>query len=145
MTQLHNSPYQREMIAESNAVYTPSLIIVDGVSAFVDGGPAAGTLKRPGVILAGTDRIAIDAVGVAILRLLGTTSVVSDGAIFAQTQIARAVELGLGIDRAEQIQFVTGDRDSAAYAAQISAPARRGLRKILAIIKMIYGDSQHPG
>jgi uncharacterized protein (DUF362 family) len=121
MSQLHNSRYQREMIAESNALYAPALIIVDGVSAFVDGGPAAGTLRQAGVILAGTDRIAIDAVGVAILRLLGTTPEVSDGRIFAQTQIARAVELGLGISMPEQIHFVTGDRESADYAAQISA------------------------
>jgi len=41
------------------------------------------------------------------------------GEIFQQEQIARAVELGLGIDGPEKIEFLTGDSDSAAYSEQI--------------------------
>jgi len=41
--------------------------------------------------------------------------------IFEQQQIARAVELGLGVDSPAQIELVTDDSDSAAYAAQIRA------------------------
>jgi uncharacterized protein (DUF362 family) len=119
MTELHNSPYQRQMIAEVNTVYTPSLIVMDGVDAFVDGGPAQGTLVSPSVVIAGADPVAIDAVGVAILRLFGTTPQVQNGAVFAQEQIARAVELGLGVDTPRRIQFLTPDAQSAAYAAQI--------------------------
>jgi uncharacterized protein (DUF362 family) len=119
MTELHNSPYQRQMIAEVNTVYTPSLIVMDGVDAFVDGGPAQGTLVSPSVVIAGTDPVAIDAVGVAILRLFGTTPEVQNGPIFAQEQIARAVELGLGVESPRRIQFLTPDAQSAAYAAQI--------------------------
>lgn len=121
MQQLHNSDYQRHMIAEVNKVYKSSLIVVDGVEAFVSGGPDAGQLVQPEVVFAGTDQIALDAVGVAILRLFGTTSEVSKGAIFAQEQIARAVELGLGIDSPTKIRFVTGDAESQAYAETISA------------------------
>ena len=121
MEQLHSSDYQRHMIAEINTVYQPSLIVVDGVDAFVSGGPDAGQLVHPEVILAGTDRIALDAVGVAILRLFGTTPEVSQGAIFAQEQIARAVELGLGIDLPTKIRFITGDVESQAYAETIAA------------------------
>ncbi|MEJ2748920.1 MAG: hypothetical protein P8183_13600 [Anaerolineae bacterium] len=73
------------------------------------------------MILAGTDRIALDAVGVAILRLFGTTPEVSRGAVFAQTQIARAVELGLGVTSPAQIQLITGDPESQSYAEKISA------------------------
>ena len=120
MEQLHSSDYQRHMIAEINTVYKPSLIVVDGVDAFVSGGPDAGQLVHPEVILAGTDRIALDAVGVAILRLFGTTPEVSQGAIFVQEQIARAVELGLGIDLPTKIRFITGDANSQAYAETIS-------------------------
>ena len=76
MSELHGSPYQRLMIAEINTVYEPGLIVVDGVQAFVDGGPAQGTQAPAEVVLAGTDRVAVDAVGVAILRLLGTTDAV---------------------------------------------------------------------
>ena len=120
MQELHNSPYQRQMIAEINAVYKPALIVMDGVDAFVDGGPATGKMVSPSVVIAGTDPVAIDAVGVAILRLFGTTPQVSQGKIFALEQIARAVELGLGIDSPERIRIVTGDAESEAYANLIS-------------------------
>ena len=73
MAELHSSRYQRKMIAEINSVYRPDLIIMDGVISFVDRGPMEGTRKEANVFVAGTDKIAIDAVGVAILRILGTT------------------------------------------------------------------------
>ncbi len=119
MNELHSSRHQRLMIAEINAAYTPALIVLDGVEAFVSGGPESGRRVRAEVVLAGTDRVAIDAVGVALLRHFGTTREVSQGPIFQQEQIARAVELGLGVDRPEKIELVTDDPDSAAYAAQI--------------------------
>ncbi|HET9399861.1 MAG TPA: hypothetical protein VFO34_02835, partial [Candidatus Acidoferrales bacterium] len=68
---------------------------------------------------AGTDRIAIDAVGVALLRHFGTTPEVSRGAIFEQEQIARAVQLGIGVKSPTEIELVTDDRDSAEYAEVI--------------------------
>ncbi len=121
MEHLHSSSYQRQMIAETNTVYKPSLIVIDGVEAFVSGGPDVGQLVQPEVVLAGTDQIALDAVGVAILRLFGSTTEVSGGTIFGQEQIARAVELGLGIDSPTKIRFITGDAESRAYAESISA------------------------
>lgn len=119
MKELHDSDYQRHMIAEINTIYKPALIVMDGVDAFLDGGPAKGRLASPSVVLAGTDQVAMDAVGVAILRLFGTTPQVSEGKVFELEQIARAVELGLGIDSPERIRIVTGDAESEAYANQI--------------------------
>jgi len=119
MRQLHTSLNLRKMIAEINTAYTPDLIVLDGVDAFVKGGPDKGTLVQANVILAGNDRIAIDAVGVAILRYLGTTNEVNKGRIFDQDQIARAVELGLGISSPSQIELVTGDHESDTFAAKI--------------------------
>jgi uncharacterized protein (DUF362 family) len=119
MHELHSSPYQRQMIAEINTAYSPDLVVLDGVEAFVDGGPHRGTRVEAKVMLAGTDRVAIDAVGVAVLRLLGTTLEVSRGRIFEQEQIARAAELGLGVSSAKQIQIVTGDDESEAFGAQV--------------------------
>lgn len=126
MTELHYSPYQRQMIAEINTAFTPDLIVLDGVEAFVDGGPHVGTRKNANVILGGTDRVAIDAVGVAILRLLGTTPEVSKGRIFEQDQIKRAAELGLGVKSAKEIEIVTGDKDSEAYAEEMRGILGRG-------------------
>jgi len=119
MHELHSSPHQRRMIAEINTGYAPDLVVLDGVQAFSGGGPEAGTLVNTGVILAGTDRIAIDAVGVAILRSVGTTPEVSRGPIFQLEQIARAAELGIGIGSPRQIELVTGDPQSAEYAGRI--------------------------
>jgi uncharacterized protein (DUF362 family) len=119
MGELHSSRYQRQMIAEINIAYSPDLVVLDGVEAFVDGGPDHGTKVEADVMLAGTDRVAIDAVGVAILRLLGTTPEVNHGAIFEQEQIARAAELGLGVPSAKQIQLVTGNARSEAFAVQV--------------------------
>lgn len=119
MSELHGTRDQRRMIAEVNAAYQPALVIMDGVEAFVTGGPDTGRRAEPHVILAGTDRVALDAIGVAILRLFGTTPEVSRGRVFEQEQIARAVELGLGVDSPAKIRFLTADAASAGYAAQV--------------------------
>lgn len=119
MGELHNSNFQRQMIAEINTAYRPSLIIMDAIEAFVTGGPATGKKVQPEAILAGTDQVAIDAVGVAILRLFGTTPQVERGSIFQQEQIARAVELGIGVSHPSQIEILTADLESEAYAALI--------------------------
>ncbi|MDD2694893.1 MAG: DUF362 domain-containing protein [Anaerolineales bacterium] len=121
MDELHSSKDQRRMIAEINAAYTPALIVMDGVEAFTSGGPHQGNLVNAGVVLAAADRVAIDAVGVALLRYFGTTKEVSRGPVFQLEQLARAVELGLGVDGPQKITLVTGDEASAAFAAEIEA------------------------
>jgi uncharacterized protein (DUF362 family) len=75
----------------------------------VDGGPAKGTLAKGNVFLASTDRVAIDAVGVAVLKHLGSNEKVMKPRIFEQEQIARAVELGLGASSPSQIQLMPVD------------------------------------
>ena len=112
MAELHSSENQRLMIAEINQTYENDLIIMDATKAFVSGGPESGDLVKPNVILAGKDRVAMDAVGVAILRLFGTTPEVTKGRIFQQEQIARAVELGIGIQSARDIQLIPLDAES---------------------------------
>jgi uncharacterized protein (DUF362 family) len=119
MTELHNSDHQRSMIAEINSVYESALVVMDGVEAFTDGGPHKGTKVNSNVVLAGTDMVALDAVGVAILRYFGTTPEVSAGSVFEQEQIARAVELNLGVDSPDKIEFITPDKESAVYAGEI--------------------------
>jgi uncharacterized protein (DUF362 family) len=119
MGELHTSPHQRALIAETNLAYRPALVILDGVEAFVDGGPDTGRNARPGVLIVGTDRVAVDAVGVAALREAGTNPTVSRGVVFAQDQIARAVGLGLGVRSASQIRILAPDPSSEAYAARL--------------------------
>ena len=119
MTELHNSSAQRSLIAEINAAYAPALIVLDGVEAFTNGGPDAGNKVDAGVVLAGVDRIAVDAVGVAILRDLGTTADVRRGGVFKQEQIARAVELGLGVAQPEAITLLSDDAEGRAYTDRL--------------------------
>ena len=119
MRELHGSPSQRMMIAEINTAYSPVLVVLDGVDAFVSGGPDTGEVAHPGVIVAGVDRVAVDAVGVALLRSLGTTPEVRRGAIFEQEQLARAAKLGLGVGCPEGVEIVTGDPASAEAAKTV--------------------------
>jgi len=119
MRELHTSSYQREMIAEINAAYSTDLVVMDGIEAFSDGGPAQGTRADANVVLAGSDRVAIDAAGVAILRSLGTTPDVSHGRVFEQTQINRAAEMGLGVKSPEEIELVVDDAESQAFADRV--------------------------
>jgi len=119
MTELHSSENQRLMIAEINQTYENHLIIMDATKAFVRRGPESGDLVKPNVVLAGKDRVAMDAVGVAILRLFGTTPEVSEGRIFQQEQIARAVELGIGIQSAKDIQLIPLDVESEKFTQKI--------------------------
>jgi uncharacterized protein (DUF362 family) len=124
MRQLHGSADQRRMIAEINTAYKPAVIVLDGLVAFVDQGPMTGPRKDAGVFLAGTDRIAVDAVGVAILKDLGSNDAIMKPAVFAQEQISWAVQLGLGVSSAADIDIATPDAASEAYAEKI--------RKVLA-------------
>ncbi len=119
MRELHASKEQRKMVAEINAVYKADLIIMDGLIAFIDGGPMQGTRVEANVFVAGTDKIAIDAVGVAILRILGTTPEVTNGSVFEQDQIKRAVDLDVGIKSPEDIEFITNSEEAEKLVAQV--------------------------
>ena len=120
MNELHLSVRSmRKMIAEANLAYSPSLILLDGIEAFVDGGPMTGTRKSTGVLIAGTDRIAIDAVGLAVLKETGSNKAVMSKKIFEQEQISRAVELGIGVSSPDSIEIVTPDKESEKYAAKL--------------------------
>ena len=121
MAELHSSENQRLMIAEINQTYENHLVIMDATKAFVTGGPESGDLVSPNIILAGEDRVAMDAVGVAILRLFGTTPEVSEGRIFQQEQLARAVELGIGIQSAKDIQLIPLDAESEKFTQKIES------------------------
>lgn len=119
MKELHTSPDQRKMIAEINEPFKPALIVLDGIDAFVDGGPMTGTPAKGEVFLASADRVAIDAVGVAILKLLGSNENIMKPKIFEQEQIARAAELGLGASSPSEIEVIPADENSQDYRDRI--------------------------
>jgi len=106
MQELHSSPYQRQMIAEINTAYAPVFVVMDAIKGYSHGGPERGTIIGPGLMLASADRVALDACGIAILRMYGTTPEVARGGIFGQEQIARAVELGIGATGPDQLEVI---------------------------------------
>jgi uncharacterized protein (DUF362 family) len=116
----------RRMIAELNQGYRPDLIVMDGILAFTDGGPSSGELKEADVMVAGTDRVAVDAVGVAILKELGSNSAIMDTPIFQQEQMARAVEVGLGVTGPDEIRLISDSPDGTAYASRIQGILDQG-------------------
>ena len=126
MRQLHSSPHQRKMIAEINEPFKPALVVMDGVEAFVDGGPATGKRARGEVFWASADRVAADAVGVALLKHLGSNEKIMGSRIFAQEQIARAAELGLGASSPSAIDLVPADEASRDYANRIAEIVKEG-------------------
>jgi uncharacterized protein (DUF362 family) len=119
MSDLHQSPYQQQMIAEINVPFSPDLVVMDGVDAFVDGGPATGKKKKANVFLVSGDRVAVDAVGVAVLKVLGSNAAIMNKKIFEQQQIARAVELGLGAASPSEIALLPVNRGSEEYGNQV--------------------------
>ena len=121
MAELHSSPDQRAMIAEVNQLYQPSLIVMDASRVFIDGGPEQGDIAYPEVLVASKDRVAVDAIGIALLRLHGAVGPVSKGSVFEQAQIKRAVELGLGAKSPKEIKLLTRDDASSKVASQLSA------------------------
>ncbi len=58
----------QEKIADLNRIISPDLIIMDGRKCFINGGPSKGDVEEPGVILASTDRVAIDVEGINIIQ-----------------------------------------------------------------------------
>ncbi|MGD9300857.1 MAG: DUF362 domain-containing protein [Desulfobacterales bacterium] len=126
MTELHSSPYQRKLIAEINAAFSPAFVLLDGVDAFVDGGPATGQRAQGNVFLASTDRVAIDAIGVAILKSLGSNDKIMNTKIFDQEQIARAAELGLGASSPSEINLTAADEHSKDYCDRIAEILNKG-------------------
>ncbi|MGB9927043.1 MAG: DUF362 domain-containing protein [Methanosarcina sp.] len=97
------------MIAESNLVYRPDFYISDATKCFVTDGPNIGTLREPGLVLATSDVIANDAVGLALLKTLGTIPKIQSQSIWELPQLKRAVELKLGVQNKEEITIKSTD------------------------------------
>lgn len=93
----------KQRLAEISLVVRPSLILMDGRKGFTDGGPDEGALATLNFLAAGTDPLALDAVGLAQLRLAGTNQTLSRGSVWALPTMKRAAEIGVGISSAEQL------------------------------------------
>ncbi|HHT9126631.1 MAG TPA: DUF362 domain-containing protein [Candidatus Brocadiia bacterium] len=102
---MHTSLRLQERIAELGLTIKPSLIVLDGRKAFCTGGPNKGELKSPGVIIAGKNMVACDALGLAVLKYTGTTKKIQNTSVWEIPQIKRAIEIGIGSKGIEEIKY----------------------------------------
>jgi uncharacterized protein (DUF362 family) len=110
------SGYWHERIAELNLAVHPHLTIADGTMIMIAGGPTSGTPARADLLLLSGDRVALDAVALALLRSYGAWPKIMDGTVWEQRQITRAVELGLGAGGPDHVELAPvsteGESDS---------------------------------
>ncbi len=123
---LHGSPHMQELIADLNQPFKPALVVLDGVDVFTDGGPMEGARARADVMLASSDRVAIDAVGVAVLKDLGSNPAIMRPRIHEQVQIARAAAMGLGAASPDEIDLIPADASSREYRDRILGILKEG-------------------
>jgi uncharacterized protein (DUF362 family) len=88
------------MIIEISLAVKPSLTVIEGSKAFIDGGPSHGTLAEPKVYLASKDTLAADVFGVELLKKYGAEIL---GNPWETKQIKYATEIGLGDYKKEEI------------------------------------------
>ncbi len=55
-------------IADLNRIISPDLVIMDGRKCFINGGPSKGEVREPGLIMASTDRVAVDVEGIKVIQ-----------------------------------------------------------------------------
>lgn len=69
------------------------LSILDARQGFSEGGPDEGTSITPGIIIASKNLVAADAVGLALLKTIGTTSELMNTRVWEHPTIERGVEV----------------------------------------------------
>lgn len=93
--QLHFGGHFEARVAEIAAAVSPDLVVIDGRAVYVRGGPCYGLARFPGVILAGTDRVALDVEGIRTLQRYPECALTRDP--WSYEQIRTAIGLGLGV------------------------------------------------
>jgi uncharacterized protein (DUF362 family) len=109
-----------ERVAELASTVTPDLVLVDGRSAFVRGGPCYGLARRPNVLLASGDRVALDVEAIRVLQRYPECSLKKDP--WQERQIREAIRLGLGVSGpdAYRLVHVPSEAASAGAAAELA-------------------------
>lgn len=129
---LHFGGCFEEQIAEIASAVRPDLVVVDGRAVYVRGGPCYGLVRFPGVILAGTDRVALDVEGIRVLQRYPECALRQNP--WRYRQIIAAVQLGLGARCDAEYQVVddwvgTACRSTRAGCAVPTATGHRASRR----------------
>jgi uncharacterized protein (DUF362 family) len=95
----------KEKLVDLNLVVQPNLIIMDGRTCFISGGPFNGEVRKPNLVLASGDRIAMDVEAIKVIEGFEGSSLKDDP--WSYTQIQRAKALGFGIKSETEYSVVT--------------------------------------
>ncbi len=95
----------REKLVDLNLVVQPNLILMDGRTCFIAGGPFRGDVRNPNLVLASGDRVALDVESIRVVKSFEGNSLTEDP--WSYTQIQQAVALGLGVKSETEYSVMT--------------------------------------
>jgi uncharacterized protein (DUF362 family) len=72
---LHDGHAHHEKVVDLNLAYSADLVVADATKVIVNKRPSQGSAAEPGIIIASGNRVASDAVSVALMRLHGADRV----------------------------------------------------------------------
>jgi uncharacterized protein (DUF362 family) len=101
---LHVS-HLEEKVAEVASVFKPDLVIMDGRKCFVTAGPEYGQIEESNILMASTDRIALDVEGLKILQSYQADNQLGTDP-WVLGQIVRAKELGIGANSEKDYKVI---------------------------------------
>ena len=112
--QVHDDPRndtdpdrEKRMFAQMNLAFDPVVNVMDAIISRTTGGPTPpGDTVETNLILLGKDRVAMDAVGLAILRYVGTEPAIEGHPVWNQPQLAEAVRVGVGVSGPDEITLL---------------------------------------
>ncbi len=114
-------------MAEINLAYSPDLNIVDGTLSMIEGGPWKGTEASTGLVLASGDRVAADAVGLALIRSFGMWKILQESGVWGMRQLRRAVELGMGARSGGEVELLSASLDGSVEFGELIGGIRENL------------------
>ena len=85
-----------QRLGELMLLRKPDLVLMDGRHVFIDRGPDSGTLVKPGLFAAGSDPVALDVLGLAILAKNGSGKRITGQSPWQNPIILRASEVAGG-------------------------------------------------
>jgi uncharacterized protein (DUF362 family) len=103
---LHNEEDHHEKLVELNLAYSADLVVADATQIITGYRPSG--VAEPGIIVAGSNRVATDAVCVSLMKHHGADRV-SDRQVLGHEQFTIAEWLGLGSPRLRDIELKTSD------------------------------------
>lgn len=96
----------KEKLVDLNLVVQPNLIIMDGRTCFISGGPFNGEVRKPNLVLASGDRVAMDVEAIKVIEGFEGSSLKENP--WRYTQIQHAKALRIGVESEAEYSVVTG-------------------------------------